>query len=66
VREESLGSGLSVAEFGARLRYHITQQFSPYIGLEYDRAFGKTRRLRQREGEDVGGFSFVAGVRLWF
>lgn len=66
IPDEDLGAGLAVAEFGARLRYHITQQFSPYIGVEYDRAFGDTRRFRQLADEDLGSFSLVAGARLWF
>lgn len=66
IPEEQIGSGLSVAEVGARLRYHISQQFSPYIGVEYDRAFGDTRRFRHLAGEDAGSLSFVAGLRLWF
>jgi copper resistance protein B len=66
IPEERVGSGLSVAEVGARLRYHVTQQFSPYVGVEYDRAFGDTRSFRRLAGEDLGGLSFVAGLRLWF
>jgi copper resistance protein B len=66
VPSEGLGSGLAVAELGLRLRYHISQQFSPYVGLEYDRAFGRTRKFRRRDGEDAGGLSFVTGLRFWF
>jgi copper resistance protein B len=66
IPRESLGAGLSVAALGLRLRYQITQQFSPYVGLEYDRAFGDTRRFRREEDEDLGGLSFVAGIRAWF
>ena len=66
IPRESLGAGLSTAELGLRLRYQITQQFAPYIGVEYDRAFGGTRKFRRQEGEDLGGFSFVTGVRFWF
>ena len=66
VPREALGSGLSTGEIGLRLRYQISQQFGPYIGLEYDRAFGTTRKFRRRDGEDLGGLSFVTGLRLWF
>jgi copper resistance protein B len=66
IPRESLGSGLAVAEVGLRLRYEISRQFGPYVGIEYDRAFGDTRRFRRLEGEDTGGLSFVAGVRAWF
>jgi len=66
VPREALGAGLSTGELGLRLRYEIVPQFAPYVGLEYDRAFGDTRRFRRREGDDLGGLSFVAGLRAWF
>lgn len=66
VPRESLGSGLAAAELGLRLRYQVTQQFAPYVGIEYDRAFGGTRRFRREHGEDLGGLSLVTGLRVWF
>lgn len=66
IPEERLGAGLSNLETGLRLRYEISRQFAPYIGLEYDRGIGDTARFRRAIGEDVGGLSFVAGVRAWF
>ncbi|HET7816191.1 MAG TPA: copper resistance protein B [Sphingomicrobium sp.] len=66
VPRESLGSGLAAAELGLRLRYQVTQQFAPYVGIEYDRAFGGTRRFRREHGEDLGGLSLVTGLRAWF
>lgn len=66
VPREAIGSGLSTAELGLRLRYEIEPNFAPYVGVSYDRAFGDTRKFRRREGEDLGGFSFVAGIRAWF
>lgn len=66
VPELALGSGFTTAALGARLRYQLAPTFSPYVGVEYDRAFGETTRLRRLAGEDVGGWSLVAGVRAWF
>ena len=66
VPREGLGSGLSTAELGLRLRYEIEPNFAPYVGVAYDRAFGDTRKFLRREDEDLGGFSFVAGIRAWF
>ena len=66
VPREALGAGLSTAEIGLRLRYEIEPNLAPYIGVEYDRAFGNTRKFRRREDEDLGGLSFVAGIRAWF
>lgn len=66
VPEIGIGSGLSSAEVGARLRYEFVPEFAPYVGVEYERAFGDTADFRRLAGEDVGGWSFLAGVRLWF
>jgi copper resistance protein B len=60
------GSGLSEAELGLRLRYEIRRTFAPYIGIAYDAEAGKTADFARNRGEDVGGASFVAGVRAWF
>lgn len=61
-----IGSGLSTAEAGLRLRYEFTRQFAPYIGVVHERAFGRTADLRREGGEDVNDTRFVAGIRIWF
>lgn len=63
---QTIGSGLTHASVGARLRYQVTPLVAPYLGVEYDRSFGDTRDLRRAADERVGGFSFLAGVRAWF
>jgi copper resistance protein B len=65
-RAIAVGSGLSDAEIGARLRYDIRREFSPYVGVQYKRAFGRTAHYLREAGEDAGGWEFVAGVRTWF
>ena len=66
IERQQIGSGLSTGEFGLRLRYEIVPQSAPYVGVNYKRAFGDTRRYRQLDGDDVGGWSLVAGIRAWF
>lgn len=61
-----IGSGLSTAEAGVRLRYEVVRQFAPYVGVVYERAFGKTADFRREEGEDTHDTRFVAGFRIWF
>ncbi|MGQ4583597.1 copper resistance protein B [Lysobacter sp. F60174L2] len=61
-----IGSGLGMVEVGLRLRYEVTRQFAPYIGVVHERAFGKTADLRRAAGEDVDDSRVVAGLRLWF
>lgn len=61
-----IGSGLSTAEAGLRLRYEITRRFAPYVGIVHERAFGGTADFRREEGEDVDDTRIVAGFRIWF
>ena len=66
VPEIGIGSGLSTAELGLRLRYEIRREFAPYVGISYDRRFGDTARFARAEGEGAGSTSFVVGIRTWF
>ena len=63
---ERIGSGLVDAEAALRLRYELKREFAPYVGVSWERKFGDTARFARADGEDTGGFSFVAGVRVWF
>ncbi len=65
-RKIGIGSGLSDAEIGLRLRYDIRRQFAPYVGVQYRQAFGDTRKYLREAGEDPGGWSLLTGVRMWF
>ena len=66
VPENGIGSGLSDIELGLRLRYEIKREFAPYIGVSYDRRLGDSARFSRAQGDDVGGPSFVVGMRTWF
>jgi copper resistance protein B len=66
VPEIGIGSGLSSAEAGLRLRYEFVPEFAPYVGVHYGRSFGDTARFRRAAGEDAGGWTFLMGVRTWF
>ena len=61
-----IGAGLSTMEAGARLRYEVSRQFAPYVGIEHERAFGNTADFRRAAGADVSDTRIVAGVRLWW
>lgn len=65
-RDTGIGGGLSDAEIGLRLRYDIRREFAPYVGVQYERAFGDKRRWLLDAGRDPGGWSLLAGVRAWF
>jgi copper resistance protein B len=64
--ETRTGSGLSNAELGLRLRYEITREFAPYVGVSWDRKVGRTADYARARGDDAGGVAFVTGIRAWF
>ena len=71
IPELRLGSGITTAELGARLRYEFFPRsgpavIAPYIGLLYERAFGRTEDFRVAAGEETDGVQLVVGVRTWF
>lgn len=61
-----VGSGLSTAEAGLRLRYEVRREFAPYVGITWSRAYGKTADFAELDGEDVDDTRLVAGLRIWF
>lgn len=67
-RDEEFGvePGVSDAEFGVRLRYEVTREFAPYVGVAYRRSFGATRERVIREGGEPNEVQFIVGVRAWF
>ena len=66
VPELGLGSGLTNAELGLRLRYELDSRFAPYAGVEYERAFGDIADFRRATAEEAGGWTFLVGLRGWF
>jgi len=61
-----LGSGLTDAEIGLRLRYEIRREFAPYIGVNWERKFGDTADFARADGERAETTSFVVGLRAWY
>ncbi|MDB5455790.1 MAG: copper resistance protein CopB [Caulobacter sp.] len=61
-----VGSGLSDAELGLRLRYEIRREFAPYVGVTYDRKFGGTADHARAAGQGVEDTRLVLGLRAWF
>lgn len=62
----AIGSGLSEAEFGLRLRYEFSPRFAPYVGHVWSRKFGRTARFAEDEGFEADDRAWVAGIRIWF
>ena len=42
------------------------REFAPYIGVSYDRKFGRSGDYARALGEYLEATSFVIGVRAWF
>ena len=61
-----VGSGLSDASIGLRLRHEVKREFAPYVGVNWSKKFGKTADFARDDGEKTQDTQFVAGVRLWF
>ncbi|MBV4523031.1 copper resistance protein B [Pseudomonas sp. SWRI74] len=64
--QRGIGSGLSNSEAGLRLRYEIRREFAPYLGVTWNRTYGKTADYAMAEGEVRSEARLVLGVRLWF
>ena len=61
-----IGSGLADLEAGLRLRYEITRQIAPYIGIHHERLLGDTEDIADAGGEETSDTQAVAGIRFWF
>ena len=66
VPEIRIGSGITNAELGLRLRYEFGREFAPYVGVSYDRKLGDTARFARADRDRVQSTSLVAGIRFWF
>lgn len=66
ISELGIGSGISHVELGLRLRYEIKREFAPYVGIAYERTFGRTTDFARARGEGVSSTRFVVGIRTWF
>jgi len=58
--ERGIVSGLSALELGLRLHYEFKREFSPYIGINYEKQFGNSVVQESSETQ------FLAGLSFWF
>lgn len=66
VPQLGIGAGIDGLELGVRLRYEITREFAPYIGVEQSWRIGDSADFARAVGEDPSVTNFVVGVRFWF
>ncbi|MDE2487317.1 MAG: copper resistance protein B [Alphaproteobacteria bacterium] len=60
------GSGLSTAEAGLRLRYEIRREFAPYVGVSWERRFGRTADYWRAAGDGPSSTTVVVGLSTFF
>lgn len=66
VPQLGIGAGIDSLELGVRLRYEITREFAPYIGIEQSWRIGDSADFARAAGEDPSVTNFIVGVRFWF
>jgi len=66
VPEFGVGKGINDIQLGMRLRYEMTREFAPYIGIAQQKTLGTTANFVSLAGEAVNNVSLIAGLRWWF
>lgn len=66
VPELRIGAGVERVEAGARLRYEVTPEFAPYIGVHWETKPGSTGDMARKAGERASSVAAVLGLRIWF
>lgn len=61
-----LGSGVTSLQTGVRLRYEIRREFAPYVGVEWQKQFGRTAAMTRAAGGNADRIVALAGLRAWF
>jgi copper resistance protein B len=66
IPELEIGAGIDNIEAGLRLRYEISPEFAPYLGIEQEWKLGNSRDFALADGEDPSVTNYVVGLRFWF
>lgn len=61
-----MGNGITSLQAGVRLRYELKREFAPYVGVEWQKEFGRTARYTQASGGDPDRVMVLIGLRAWF
>jgi copper resistance protein B len=64
--QRRLGSGITNAQLGLRLRYEIRRELAPYVGVSWVRQIGATADYARQDHQHVAAWQVLAGVRMWF
>lgn len=66
IPEREMGAGFTSVEAGLRLRYEIVPEFSPYVGVGWERKLGRTGEIAEANGEHRSSTALLLGLRTWF
>lgn len=66
IAEREIGAGLASVDAGLRLRYEIKREFAPYLGVEWQNAFGDTKDYIEAGGGEAENIAVLAGLRVWY
>ena len=61
-----VGSGINDVGAGLRLRYEVTREFAPYVGVSWSRKFGGSANFARAGGERIENTSLNLGIRWRF
>ena len=65
-RARGVGAGVSDLDAGLRVRYEVTRKFAPYLGVTWERSFGRAADLARADGEPADQVRLTCGLRTWF
>lgn len=66
IPERGVAAGFSHLSAGLRLRYELTGEVAPYLGVEWSRSLGGSADYVRLAGGDREVTRWVAGVRVWY
>ncbi len=66
IPELGVGGGLSNTEVSVRLRYEIRREIAPYIGAEWIKFYGDTKKIRESFMESTNFVNVLLGLRIWY
>lgn len=61
-----IGAGFSDLEAGVRLRYEISRDLAPYIGVNFEKLLGDTADIAEAASLETSESQLVLGVSFWF
>jgi copper resistance protein B len=64
--ELDMGPGFASLSASLRLRYELTREFAPYLGISWNTMTGSTRDMARDHGEPRDTTRLFMGVRFWF